>query len=136
MYEKVKLLPIYLLVIITMGFAGVGKLIGNGVPEWFTGAFGATFLAKVPGLTISYYSIALLETACAALAVFSLCKQEFQPKSRKPWLKWSLFLTALSFVQLGFGQRLLADHNAAASLFFYFAGTIVMLGYVEAQERI
>jgi hypothetical protein len=134
-FGKVKLLPVHLLLLITWALPGLGKLLGPGVPQGFADTFGATFLGTFPGITVSFYSIALLETFAAALALISLFRREFLPGRGLTWLKASLVTSLFIFVQLGFGKRLIQEHGDAATLFLYFCGTVVILFYVESQEK-
>src|SRR5687768_11248700 len=93
------LLAMNLLFIIVWGFAGVSKIM-NGMPSWFPGKFGKTFLGTFPGLTATFWLLALSELLALALAVVALVRGEFL--ERKPpavlplMLTWSLFV----FVQL------------------------------------
>lgn len=126
------LLSILLLFATTWGMAGPGKLL-SGPPEWFSGKFGTTFLATFPGLTVSFYSLALGEVAAAVLALLALLRLEFLPGRSTAFTQWMLVLSLLLFVQLGFGQRLVQEFNSAASLFFYFGATLLALTYVRRE---
>ena len=75
------LLAINLLFLMLWGFAGVGKLI-DGVPSWFDGKFGKTFMATFPGLTATFWILAISELLAFALAVAALVAGEFL--ERKP----------------------------------------------------
>ena len=127
------LLAINLLFLMLWGFAGVGKLI-DGVPSWFDGKFGKTFMATFPGLTATFWILAISELLAFALAVAALVAGEFL--ERKPLklipvaLVWSLFV----FLQLGFGQWLTAEYNGAFQQFVYFSGTLLSLQFVLATS--
>jgi hypothetical protein len=123
------------LLIFTWGLTGFGKLFGGGVPEWFTSGFGGTFLASFPGLTISFYSIALLESLAAIIALATFLRLEFLPHRRPIALQTALLLSLLIFVQLGFGKRLVADHDGAHDLFMYAAAALVMLLAVRRLDE-
>src|SRR5687767_1969094 len=118
------LLSINLLFLSIWGFAAIGKLM-NGMPSWFPGKFGKTFLGTFPGLTATFWLLTLSELLALALAVAALLRLEF--RERKPALflqalaTWSLFV----FVQLGFGQWLTNEFNGAFQQFMYFTGTLV-----------
>ena len=123
-----------LLLTLTWGVAGAGKLLAGGVPDWFAEQFVKTFLASFPGLTASFYSIAVLEGLAAVAAVVSLLRGEFL-RNRPPTLLYAaLFLSLLLFVQLNFGKQLLADFDGTHDLFMYFAGTVVLLLAVRSLE--
>lgn len=117
--------------IYTWGLTGFGKLFGGGVPEWFGKSFGETFLAKFPGLTISFYSIALLEALAAVVAGVALFTGEALPRKAKPFTRLAIILSMALFAQLGFGKRLIADHDGAHDLFVYLGISLVMLLAVE-----
>jgi len=122
-------LAINLLFLMVWGFAGIGKLL-DGVPSWFDGKFGKTFMATFPGLFATFWMLAISELLAFALAVAALVSGEFL--GRKPLklipvaLVWSLFV----FLQLGFGQWLTAEYNGAFQQFVYFSGTLLSLQFV------
>lgn len=116
------------------GFSGAAKLLAGGVPAWFTEQFGATILAKVPGLTISFFSLAILETLAAVIALGSLLRGEFLRSGRPVVLYAALLASLVLFVQLSVGKQLLSDFAGIHDLFMYFAGTLVMLLAVRALE--
>jgi len=128
------LLAINLLMLMVWGFTGPGKL-RDGVPSWFDGKFGKTFLATFPGLTASFWLLALAETLAFVLALVALVRGEFLGRRPPTWLAvmlmWSLFV----FVQLGFGQWLTGEFSGTAQLFAYFAGTLVALHYVGGSAN-
>ena len=123
------LLAINLLFLSVWGFAAIGKLV-DGIPSWFEGKFGKTFLAVFPGLTATFWLLAVSELLAFALAVLALVSAEFlERKSLKclpALLVWSLFV----FVQLGFGQWLTREFNGAFQQFMYFSGTLLALEFV------
>ena len=123
------LLAINVLFLIVWGFAGITKVM-NGMPSYFPGKFGKTFLASFPGLTATFWLLTLSELLALTLAVGALIRAEFL--ERKPpavlpaMLAWSLFV----FVQLGFGQWLTNEFNGAFQQFAYFSGTLLALHFV------
>lgn len=127
------LLAINLLFLMVWGFTGIAKFM-EGKPVWFADKFGKTFLATFPGLTVTFWMLAVGEVAAFLLAAAALIKLEFL--DRKPtvvlqsMLVWSLFL----FVQLGLGQWITNEFTGGQQLFMYFAGTLVALGYVQAKR--
>ena len=102
------LLAINLLFLMIWGFGGIGKVI-SGVPPWFGGKFGKTFLASFPGLSATFWLLTLSELLALFLAATALFRGEFVGRRPPLWLTimlvWSLFV----FLQLGFGQWLTAD---------------------------
>jgi hypothetical protein len=125
------LLAILLLFLMVWGFAGVGKL-QSGMPAWFPDKFGNTLLAKFPGLTASFWMLALAELAAFGLAVVALVRGEFLERTPPVWTAWMLVLSLFVFVQLSLGQWLTSEFTATAQLFAYFAGTLVCLLFVGA----
>ena len=127
------LLAVNLLFLSLWGFAGLGKLV-DGKPSWFADKFGQTFLASFPGLTITFWLLALSELAAFALALLALLRADFL--ERKPvkflplMLVWSLFV----FLQLGFGQWLTKEFNGAFQQFMYFSGTLLALEFVVSAR--
>jgi hypothetical protein len=126
------LLAITLLFLMVWGFTGLGKIL-SGPPDWFPEKFGATLLAKFPGLTATFWMLAIGEALAFGLAAASLVRGEFlgkhPPLLLGAMLAWSLFL----FVQLGLGQWLTSEFNATQQLFMYFCGTLLALGFVAPE---
>jgi hypothetical protein len=131
-FRAATLLAINLLFLMVWGFTGVRKLI-DGPPTWFPQKFGATILAKFPGLGPTFWILALGESLAFALAAAALVRGEFlgrrSPALLSAMLVWSLFL----FVQLGLGQWLTSEFNATQQLFMYFCGTLIALGFVAPE---
>ena len=123
------LLAVNLLFLSLWGFAGLSKLV-EGKPAWFADKFGPTFLASFPGLSITFWTLALSELAAFGLALLALLRVDFlerQPGKFLPLtLVWSLFV----LLQLGFGQWLTKEFNGAFQQFMYFCGTLLALEFV------
>ena len=122
------LLAINLLFLVIWGFAGIGKFV-SGMPEWFPGKFGATFMGKFPGLAATFWTLAIAEVIGFGLALWALARLEFlkEPLWLARMLAWSL----LVFVMLGFGQWLTNEFTGAFQQFCYFCGTLVALFWVQ-----
>jgi hypothetical protein len=127
-------LLIPLLLLMTWGIGGTSKLFAGGVPEWFSQQFGKTFLASFPGLTASFYSIAILETLAALIALTSLVRGEFLRASRPTFLYAAIAASLLLFVQLSVGKQITFDFAGSHDLFMYFAGSLVMLLVVRTLD--
>jgi len=125
------LLAINLLFLMVWGFTGLGK-VASGVPDWFDGKFGATILAKFPGLAATFWILALSELLGFVLAVLALLRGEFLERKPLLFLPVMLVLGLFIFVQLSFGQWLTNEFNATAQLFAYFAGNLVCLHYTSS----
>lgn len=116
---------IYAVYFLTFLLAGGGKVAERRVPQWFIDQFSKSFLAKVPGLAMAYWSIAAIECLVPVLLLVSLGRLEFVPGSDAYFLKLAVGVSSILFAILGFGQRLVVDFPGAANSFFYFAGTLV-----------
>jgi len=123
------LLAINFLFLVVWGFAGISKLF-SGMPSWFDGKFGKTFLGTFPGLVATFWLLTISELLAFLLAGLALARLEFlerQPAKILPaTLVWSLFV----FLQLGFGQWLTSEFNGAFQQFMYFMGTLLALQFV------
>jgi hypothetical protein len=128
------LLAINLLLLMIWGFAGLGKL-RDGMPAWFDGKFGKTFLATVPGLPATFWILTISEVLAFALALAALVRIEFLRQRPANVLSaaavWSLFV----FLQLGFGQWLTGEFNGAFQQFMYFCGTLLALQFVQGSAE-
>jgi len=127
------LLAINLLFLMVWGFAGIDKLL-HGVPSWFDGKFGKTFLGTFPGLTATFWLLAISELLAFALGIVALVRIEFLRQRPAMFLcatlAWSLFV----FLQLGFGLWLTGDFNGGFQQFMYFTGTLVALHFAQAPS--
>jgi len=127
------LLAINLLFTMVWGFAGISKVL-EGMPSWFDGKFGKTFMATFPGLAATFWILAASELLAFGLAAAALVSGEFL--ERKPIkllplaVVWSLFV----FLQLGFGQWLTGEFTGGFQQFVYFCGTLVALQLVLRNQ--
>ncbi len=128
------LLAINLLLLMIWGFAGISK-VQEGMPSWFDGKFGKTFLGSFPGLTATFWILTISELAAFALAIVALVRIEFLRQRPPTFLAatavWSLFV----FLQLGFGQWLTNEFNGAFQQFMYFCGTLAALHVVQNSPK-
>lgn len=127
-----KTLPFYGLLIMTFGLAALDKILGGKVPTWFLDQFKGTVLDLFPGnLEISFIAITLLELATAIVLIIGLAKREFLSRlanendNDKRFLQIGIVLAQVTFIALGFGQRLTHKFDSAGSLFFYAALTFI-----------
>jgi hypothetical protein len=120
------LLAINLLFLMIWGFAGISKVM-DGMPSWFNGKFGPTFLAKFPGLTATFWILAASELAGFLLAVVALARGEFAGRRPSVYLGATLVWSLFVFLQLGFGQWLTGEFAGAFQQFVYFCGTLIAL---------
>ncbi len=120
------LLAINVLFLMVWGFAGLSKL-RDGIPPWFGDKFGSTFLAHVPGLTATFWILAVSELAVFALAGLALLRLEFIGQRTATVLQTTLVGSLFVFLQLGFGQWLTNEFTGAFQQFVYFGLTLVAL---------
>jgi hypothetical protein len=135
----VKYFAIYFLLLNVMGLASIGKfqglLSGAGAPEFLQQTFANTFLATFPGVTLAWWIIAILEFAVAVIVVISIIRLEFLPSRRKSWLMLALAVSLVTFAVLAFGQNLVEQHEAVASLYTYFGATVIMMVMVRTDWK-
>ena len=128
------LLAINLLLLMIWGFASISKL-RDGMPAWFDGKFGKTFLATFPGLPATFWLLTISELLAFTLALAALVRIEFLRQRSANILAaaaaWSLFV----FLQLGFGQWLTGEFNGAFQQFMYFCGTLLALQFVQGSAE-
>ena len=119
------------LFLILLGFiflhAGMEKVLGGQVPEWFVAQFEPTLIGKLPGgVALSFWGIAVLEVVVGVLAFGSLLKRQLS--------QVAFVLAELTFLSLGLGLRLSHKYAEAGQLFNYFALTLVIHILVSRHE--
>ncbi len=129
------ILAINLHFLIIWGFTGIAKLL-NGMPSWFGDKFGETMLASFPGLTATFWILALCESTAFVLAAISILRAEFLERRPPLFLTLSLVLSLFVFTGLAFGQWLTSDFNSTPLLFMYFVGTLIALQFVAPELRV
>lgn len=99
--------------------AGLEKVLGGTVPEWFLQQFAPTFLAHLPGgVAPAYWGIATLEVLAGIVGAIALIR---------PRLADTAFVSAeVVFFALGVGLRISHKYTDAATLFAYFALTLLV----------
>ncbi len=101
------------------------------IPPPLEQQFGETFIGTVPGAEAAWAIVAILEGIVFLLVVASLVATEFRPSKRKPFLLTALAMALLVFGLLAFGQTATAQHESVASLYGYFAATIILMLFVR-----
>lgn len=122
-------LAVTLLLLTVCSLAAVDKFMEGSAPQWFIDQFGDTWMGTFPQ-TPMFLSIAIFEAIIAILALTSLLMLEWL-RGPIAFLRWTLVFALFLFVGLGFGARVSAQFQDAASHYFYFAGTLVMFFVVE-----
>lgn len=135
----VKYFAIYFLMLNVMGIASLGKLqgllSGAGAPAFLEETFAGTLLASIPGVTIAWWILALVELLVAVLVIVSIVRLEFIPEKRKSWLMLALSVSLLTYALLAFGQNSVANHEGVASLYTYFGATVIMMLMVRTDWK-
>ena len=135
----VKYFAICSLMLNVMDLGSIGKtqglLAGGGAPAWLQDMFADTFIATFPGVNIAWWIIALIEGLVAVLVIISIIRLEFIPERRKSWLILALSVSLLTYAALAFGQSLVDDHEAVASLYTYFGATVIMILMVRTDWK-
>ena len=117
--------------------SGWPKLTNHEYIQSFEKQFASTFFADLPGgMLPQVYFLGVLELAAGALGLLSIFRGEWNLKSFW-WLKICLGLSALTFVFLGFGLRVLNNYDGTANIFFYLSGTVLFslyVGWIESRR--
>ena len=134
--DDLYLLPIYAVLFYTMGLPGWAKIFAHEqVLTTYTPMFANTFIDTIFGTSLMVYLLGIMEVLAVIFLIPSLAKLEFLHDKPKVWLKAALFTTLVTFVSLGFGLRLIRNHNGAANLFYYFGVTFFFYCWLVYLER-
>lgn len=132
---NIQLLPFYAVLTYTMGLPGFTKLFDHErVIGKYTQMFQHTFVDAFPGTSFMIYIFGVLEIAVAFLLFVSLIKKEFLPHRPKTWLNLAIFVSLVTFASLGFGLRLIENHEGAANQYYYFMLTFFAYFLVQKIE--
>jgi hypothetical protein len=93
--------------------------------------FDTTFIGTIPGAQAAWNIVIVPEGVVFLLVLLSLVTLEFLPAKRKPFLLTALALALLDFGVLAFGQTATGQNEAVASLYSYFAATVIILVFVR-----
>ena len=89
--------------------------------------FNGTIVDSFPGTSVAWAILGILQGMVVLAIVISLLTGEFLPHRRKPILLGALTLAMLVFAVMVFGQSLTRQFEGVASLYTYFAATIVII---------
>ncbi|WP_262250361.1 hypothetical protein [Parapedobacter soli] len=119
-YSKTRNLPFYLLTLTTMGISGFEKLFSFEIPKWYIEQFSGSIIDFFPNaLTIMWVMIMILQISAFLFTLLAIIKKEFRDEVQKNWSQIAFLLTEISFVILGFGQRIIQNYDVAFWLFAY-----------------
>lgn len=135
-FDKVKLLPIYLLLIYTMGLPGFKKLFHSStVMGSYVEMFGGSILSKLPGgVPPLIYLLGALEIIVALLLIISIIRIEFTPNKDRIYLRYGLFVMVTTFIMLSFGMVTLLNFQKALELLMYAIFTTFFYAYIESEN--
>jgi hypothetical protein len=110
-------------------YSGKEKLFDdNGhAPAAIVAQFQNSFLGKVPGTDAAWVILGVLEFGVFVILVLSLIRLEFLPHRQKSLMQVALAVAMFTFACLAFGQTATNQNSGTASLYQYFAGTVVIL---------
>jgi hypothetical protein len=129
--DKLMVLAIQIIMTYTWVLSGWPKLTDSGYRENFEKRFIESFLATLPGgISPQVFFLGTLQLLAAILFVVSIFKLEFRGGGYT-WIKRGLATSALIFVFLGFGLRVIKDFQGFANIFFYLSGVVVFYVFVE-----
>lgn len=128
-FHMVLLLPLYAVLLYTMGIPGWAKIFGGSqVIERYVNMFRDSFIAQLPGgTTLMIYVLGVLELAIPVLLIISLLKGEFRLTAGKTWFNYALVLSIFTFGMLCFGLAVLFNFAGSANLVFYPIFTLLAL---------
>lgn len=124
---------VYVLVGFLWYYAAKSKILDDnlaapaGIEEQFSGSFVDSF----PGVDVAWAALGILQGVVVLGLVASLLRGEFLPHRSKDLLLGSLAGSLFILALLAFGQNMIAEHDSAASLYTYFAATLVVMGVVR-----
>ena len=125
----VTLVGVYVMVGGLMFYSGKGKLFDDdgNAPEGIKDQFKGTFIDTFPGTDAAWVILGILEFGVFVLLVLSLIRLEFLPHRDKLLIQVGLAVSLLVFALLAFGQTATNQREGTASLYTYFASTVVIL---------
>lgn len=105
------------------------------IPPPLEEQFDRTFIGTFPGADVAWVTIALLEGVVFLILLASIATMEFRPSKRKPLLLTALAMALLVFGLLAFGETVTEQHESVATLYAYFAATVILLVFVRTLPR-
>ena len=137
LFDKVKLLPLYLLLLYTMGQPGYNKIFdAASVMGGYERMFEGSILSQMPGgIPPFIYFLGLIELLAFALLAVSLVRGEFLSDRSKSFYKYGLLVMTATFTMLSFGLGLLLVFPGAVQLLMYGSFTTLMYVYAERREE-
>jgi len=123
------LIGVYLMVGGLMFYSGKEKLFDDdgNAPQGIKTQFAGTWIDTFPGTDAAWVILGILEFGVFVLLLASLVRLEILPHRDKSLLQVGLAVAMLTFACLAFGQTVTRQFEGTASLYTYFASTVVIL---------
>lgn len=137
LFEKLKTLPIFLIMLYTMGQPGMQKLFNSAqMVPYYVQMFEGSFLAGMPGgIPPFIYFLGFMEMLVPVLLVVSLVKGEFLGQGQKVFFSLACFVGISTFIMLSFGLTTLLNMPGAANLIYYAIFTLWFYYYTVVAKR-
>ncbi len=135
-FDNVKLLPIFLTLLYTMGQPGFQKIFNSSaVIPYYVQMFEGSILAKMPGgIPPFIYFLGVVEFSVPLILIISLAKGEFLRANPKPFFSVAVLIAIATFVMLNFGLSILTNYPGATNLVFYAIFTLWFYYYATMQK--
>lgn len=134
--KSLLLIPIGIGLIFTMFINGWILLTGSNLIHLeYLNFYNRSAIEEYPSyFTIVMYFTAVLQLTASVLLSISFIQKEFTSDKNATFFKWGIFLCILSVVLYGYMVRVLSNHGAAASLYFYAVLLYFCLSYTERRK--
>ncbi len=129
-------LPIRIGLIFTMLINGAALLTGeHDMHLEYLNQYNRTpVLDYPPYFTTLLYGSSILQLMASGFLIISLVKMVFFPGKDLRFFVWGVFFAILSLTLYGFMVRLLSNHGASATLYFYIALLYLYIGSFKMPE--
>ena len=140
-----KIINVKPLIIIPVGIGLIFSMLINGwslltgganIHLEFLNNYNRTPFQNYPSFfTFLMYLSAILQLLAALLLAVSFIKREFLGAKNALFFKWGVFFAILAVTIYGFMVRIMSNHGAAATLFFYVGLLYFCLWFVEKKKE-
>lgn len=136
-FNKIKLLPIFIILMFTMGQPGFQKLFNSSavIPNYVK-MFDGSILSQMPGgIPPFIYFLGIMEFSVPIILLISLLRKEFLKGDSKPFFSIAAIITIATFVMLNFGLTIITNYPGATNLIFYAISTLWLYYYAIEQKK-
>jgi len=115
-------------------YAAYEKIVSGDLkaPAGVVESFQGSFIDSFPGVDVAWGAIAIAQALLVVGLAVSLVRGEFLPSRAKTVLMGTLGGSLVVLSALLFGQSMIGEHDAVASLFTYGGVTLVMMAAIAA----